>query len=342
MMSQSLRATHNRSRLPTFAFRLNQLQLPAPSPVEIEVNRHKRELAQRHLHASPTMTSSTEHRLQSSNASRPTQSARTAAAEAAIKRAQQAKKARKASTQNNSDSDSSTNTSSDNETATTATSSSTATSSVSTSSSPPPSPLSRSSSSSTFRIDPKRLQIGLDHILRDIPDDTTDIWLMNFLIDLDFLEVLSPRLFSVPQRVVIFAGCDISSTAKNVKVIRPPTPTYGTHHSKGMLLFTPRGVRVCIHTANYIQTDVLRKTQGVWVQDFPLKSSSPSYSSSSASTSSSSSSSSALSDFEQQLVNYFRKCCGANYLSLGMDPRQILGKFDFAAARGALVTSVPG
>ena len=62
----------------------------------------------------------------------------------------------------------------------------------------------------------------------------------------------------------------------------PPLPIdYGTHHSKFMILqYGPcgqygdgrqyaGGLRVIIHTANYIYADCNSKTQGIWWQDFP-------------------------------------------------------------------------
>lgn len=38
-----------------------------------------------------------------------------------------------------------------------------------------------------------------------------------------------------------------------------------------MLLVYPHGVRVVVHTANLIHVDWNNKSQGVWMQDFPLK-----------------------------------------------------------------------
>lgn len=48
-------------------------------------------------------------------------------------------------------------------------------------------------------------------------------------------------------------------------------PTYGTHHTKMMLLKFPTGVRVVVLTANFVSTDVEDKSQGVWYQEFPLR-----------------------------------------------------------------------
>ena len=53
---------------------------------------------------------------------------------------------------------------------------------------------------------------------------------------------------------------------RQVKVDDP----YGCAHAKAALIFYKAGIRVAIHTANYIEMDFDYKTQGVYVQDFPL------------------------------------------------------------------------
>jgi tyrosyl-DNA phosphodiesterase-1 len=53
---------------------------------------------------------------------------------------------------------------------------------------------------------------------------------------------------------------------------KPPLPiSFGTHHSKAMLLVYPQGIRVVVHTANLIHVDWNNKSQGLWTQDFPWK-----------------------------------------------------------------------
>ncbi|KAE8733194.1 Chaperone protein dnaJ 50 [Hibiscus syriacus] len=53
---------------------------------------------------------------------------------------------------------------------------------------------------------------------------------------------------------------------------KPPLPiSFGTHHSKAMLLVYPKEVRVIVHTANLIYVDWNYKSQGLWMQDFPWK-----------------------------------------------------------------------
>ncbi|CAN0050566.1 unnamed protein product, partial [Laminaria digitata] len=95
-------------------------------------------------------------------------------------------------------------------------------------------------------------------------------------------------------------------------------PTYGTHHTKMMLLKFPTGVRVVVLTANFVSTDVEDKSQGVWYQEFPLRKAE-------------------TCDFEESLVDYLEKVGGP-----AADFGRTLRQYDFGSARVALVPSVPG
>lgn len=71
-----------------------------------------------------------------------------------------------------------------------------------------------------------------------------------------------------------FSFCLVKQKTKppNWILHKPPLPiSYGTHHSKAMLLVYPQGIRVVVHTANLIYVDWNNKTQGLWMQDFPWK-----------------------------------------------------------------------
>lgn len=48
-------------------------------------------------------------------------------------------------------------------------------------------------------------------------------------------------------------------------------PTYGTHHTKMIILKFPTGVRIVVLTANFLVVDVTDKSQAVWYQDFRLQ-----------------------------------------------------------------------
>ena len=54
----------------------------------------------------------------------------------------------------------------------------------------------------------------------------------------------------------------------NVKLTKEQ---FGTHHTKMCVIFFKNGVRICIHTANLLAGDKNAMTQGMFVQDFPLK-----------------------------------------------------------------------
>ncbi|XP_073108399.1 tyrosyl-DNA phosphodiesterase 1 isoform X2 [Elaeis guineensis] len=102
--------------------------------------------------------------------------------------------------------------------------------------------------------------------------------LSNYMVDIDWLMSGCPDLRKIPHVLVIHgeSGATVDHLKKNRPanwiLHKPPLPiSYGTHHSKAMLLVYPQGVRVVVHTANLIYVDWNNKTQGLWMQDFPWK-----------------------------------------------------------------------
>ena len=125
-------------------------------------------------------------------------------------------------------------------------------------------------------------------------------------------------------------GDFVRSNLRNFSVFHPVVPSFGTHHSKFLIVAYATHVRVCIHTANYISVDWGDKTEGVWMQDFPLKTAGAQPGSSNS--------------FEDDLVDYVTKTGWpggllADGTRCGPDA---LRRYDFSAARVALVASVPG
>nr|XP_015646620.1 tyrosyl-DNA phosphodiesterase 1 [Oryza sativa Japonica Group] len=102
--------------------------------------------------------------------------------------------------------------------------------------------------------------------------------LSNYMVDMEWLLTACPSLRKV-RHVLVIHGEDGASVEllKKVKpanwiLHKPPLPiSFGTHHSKAMLLVYPQGIRVVVHTANLIHVDWNNKTQGLWMQDFPWK-----------------------------------------------------------------------
>ncbi|KAK0578297.1 hypothetical protein LWI29_008219 [Acer saccharum] len=164
--------------------------------------------------------------------------------------------------------------------------------------------------------------------------------LSNYMVDIDWLMPACPALAKVPHVLVIHGEGD--GTLEHMKrrkranwiLHKPPLPiSFGTHHSKAMLLVYPRGVRIIVHTANLIHVDWNNKSQGLWMQDFPWKDQStlrPGC------------------GFENDLVDYLSALkwpeFNANLPGLGnfkINP-SFFKKFDYSSATVRLIASVPG
>ncbi|XP_057962468.1 tyrosyl-DNA phosphodiesterase 1 isoform X2 [Malania oleifera] len=164
--------------------------------------------------------------------------------------------------------------------------------------------------------------------------------LSNYMVDIDWLISACPTLKKVPHVLVIHGEGD--GTLDHMKrnkpanwiLHKPPLPiSYGTHHSKAMLLVYPRGVRVIIHTANLIYVDWNNKSQGLWMQDFPWKDQGDM---------------SKGCGFENDLIDYLSALkwpeFPANLPSLGnfnINP-SFFKKFDYGSSAVRLIASVPG
>lgn len=153
----------------------------------------------------------------------------------------------------------------------------------------------------------------------------------NYMFDLSWFFGKAPHLLSIPLVLAhgmrgesfeeMRAACQVL-LPENVKIYKPPLPfAWGTHHTKMAVLLSHRGVRVIITTANYISGDWDRKAQGLWLQDFPLKSGRCPTSS----------------DFEFALIDYVNALKGP-----AESIAEALQVYDFSQARGILIPSVPG
>ncbi|KAL7130225.1 hypothetical protein ABFS83_13G120100 [Erythranthe nasuta] len=167
--------------------------------------------------------------------------------------------------------------------------------------------------------------------------------LSNYMVDVDWLLSACPMIKRVPHVLVVHGEGDGTleymkrNKPSNWILHKPPLPiSYGTHHSKAMLLVYPRGVRVIVHTANLIYVDWNNKTQGLWMQDFPWK------------DQSSKSSGPSACGFENDLIDYLGALklpeFNANLPGIGnfsINP-QFFRKFDYSSAMVRLIASVPG
>ncbi|XP_024530041.1 tyrosyl-DNA phosphodiesterase 1 [Selaginella moellendorffii] len=162
--------------------------------------------------------------------------------------------------------------------------------------------------------------------------------LSNYMVDIEWLLSACPLLRSIPQVVMIHGESNVSQLQSvkpsNWLLFKPRLwISYGTHHSKAMLLVYPTGVRVVVHTANLINIDWNNKTQGLWMQDFPLKSMTGI---------------TTASDFENDLVDYLTALewsgCTVDVQHHGQMKinASYFRNFDFSNAAVRLIGSIPG
>ncbi|KAL2642241.1 hypothetical protein R1flu_009828 [Riccia fluitans] len=210
------------------------------------------------------------------------------------------------------------------------------------------------SSASTFHLLrtiglPRSANNGCVRIDDVIEGDLLFVVLSNYMVDLSWLLPACPVLYKVP--VVMIHGESgrsfeelNSNKPSNWFLHKPPLPlSYGTHHSKAMLLVYSTGVRVVVHTANLVAGDWNYKTQGLWMQDFPFKGACKP-----RGFRTNTGGLKTESEFETELVDYLRhlhwKGCTVEFPGTG-ETRVDAGffkLFDYSTATVRLVASVPG
>ncbi|KAI0529672.1 hypothetical protein KFK09_002226 [Dendrobium nobile] len=164
--------------------------------------------------------------------------------------------------------------------------------------------------------------------------------LSNYMVDIDWLKMACPKLWQIPHVLIVHgeSGNRVDHLQKkkpvNWVLHKPSLPiSYGTHHSKAMLLVYETGVRIIVHSANLIHVDWNNKTQGLWMQDFPYKNVK---------------NLSESSFFERDLIDYINtlKWPGLNVNLPKLGDVNInasfFKKFDYSSASVRLIASVPG
>ncbi|TYZ61228.1 hypothetical protein PybrP1_011573 [[Pythium] brassicae (nom. inval.)] len=181
--------------------------------------------------------------------------------------------------------------------------------------------------------------------LRELLDGAFEsVLLSNYMVDVDWLLGECPRLRDVPvllvhgerDRGAMLTAC---RALANVTLVAPPLPiAYGTHHAKMLVAVYPEKVRVAIFTANFIAIDWENKTQGVWFQDFGLKTLSDDAEADAVGSAVTVERGPAELDFEADLVAYL-SALGARVAAFC---KRHVARFDFSGANVALIPSVPG
>ena len=166
------------------------------------------------------------------------------------------------------------------------------------------------------------------------------VLISNYMIDFAWLLSACPAIATADKIVIVHGERSgqaivhdvmLSSVSLKTTVHRPPTPEWGTHHSKYFLVQYSTGVRVIIHTANLIYVDANNKSQGVYYQDFPLKGTDG--------TKEGDSRGAEPSPFELDLLVYLQglKLPASEFSVL----ESIVKSHDFSSARVHLIASIP-
>eukprot|EP00917_Polyrhabdina_sp_WS-2016_P028606 GHVP01060955.1.p1 GENE.GHVP01060955.1~~GHVP01060955.1.p1 ORF type:complete len:487 (-),score=93.35 GHVP01060955.1:1674-3134(-) len=165
-----------------------------------------------------------------------------------------------------------------------------------------------------------------------------EVILCNYMIDLVWLLSECPDLLIVPKVAIIHGEKDPKYSAlmsRSVEICRrngaewnfhlPPLPiAFGTFHSKIIIIRFRSKVRIVICTANFIRVDWWKKNQGIFVQDFPIKTE------------------------EREMTKRERQFFDPLESFFSIFRNKLPGlcswlkKFDFKSARVAVVASVPG
>ena len=179
--------------------------------------------------------------------------------------------------------------------------------------------------------------------------------IFNYLIDFEHLIDTIPELISIPNMAVFYGHGEPHPWKQINPGIHfqqltpsdPPNPTtnplsfkvpWGVHHTKMFLIgFADGTLRVIIHTSNLLECDVSLKTQGAYVQDFPLKTASGEASKSGC-------------DFENDLIAYLltysyvekRQWSGGCGSESARSLCDEMLRYDFTSAKVVLIPSTPG
>uniref|UniRef100_A0A7S0GYA7 PNK FHA domain-containing protein n=1 Tax=Amorphochlora amoebiformis TaxID=1561963 RepID=A0A7S0GYA7_9EUKA len=190
----------------------------------------------------------------------------------------------------------------------------------------------------------EEMSIGLREMVGADRSKPSPEWVIitNYMVDVDWLLQEWPELVSIPK-VILFHGQREDLQNKRLPSsfsshLMLPEQThgirYGVFHTKSFIIGFPGEVRIVVHSANLIPQDFNTKSQGTWMQDFPLKTLE-----------------SSRSPFEEDLLTYMETYEVRWKGSEWKDPKtkeirrlsvSTLRDYDYSKAKVRLIGSAPG
>jgi hypothetical protein len=160
-------------------------------------------------------------------------------------------------------------------------------------------------------------------------NDIEEVCLMNYMIDLEWIIDQVPHLL-LCEKLLCLHGSTLEDCYQRdswiVSKVDMGIERYGTHHSKIAIIFYKQGMRLVITTANFYSEDFDYRTQGVYIQDFPLKTHS-----------------SNATHFEIELIDYLSRVSASTKAERRLEQiRRRIEQYDFTSAQVTLIASVPG
>ena len=173
-------------------------------------------------------------------------------------------------------------------------------------------------------------------------DNKEYVCIFNYMLDPEWLFNECPTLLTIPVLICHGQKSLESVLIENVVSSRVDlgNETYGSHHTKMMIIFYSNGVRIAIGTANLIEGDWATKTQGFYVQDFPLLSHNSDHT-----TTTNTTSTTYNNDYMIDLSDYLKEIKLYSSFTQKVLTEKVINRlplYDYSNAYAILIPSVPG
>ena len=176
-------------------------------------------------------------------------------------------------------------------------------------------------------------------------DNKEYVCIFNYMLDPEWLFSECPALLTIPVLICHGQKSLESVLIENVVSSRVDlgAETYGSHHTKMMIIFYSNGIRIAIGTANLVEGDWSTKTQGFYVQDFPLLSHNSDHTTTTTTTTTTNNTYN--NDYMNDLSDYLKEIKLYSSFTQKVLTDKVINRlplYDYSSAYAILMPSVPG